>query len=59
MMNSHCTALWRNEDGQDLIEYSMLLVFVAMAAMAILVTVGGSIQTLWSGMNTQLTSAAS
>jgi Flp pilus assembly pilin Flp len=51
--------LWQVENGQDLIEYSLLLSFIALGAMAILVSAGGSIKTLWTGMNSQLTSVAS
>ncbi|MGI8958744.1 MAG: Flp family type IVb pilin [Bryobacteraceae bacterium] len=59
MMNSQFAAFWRNEDGQDLIEYSLLLSFIALTAMAMLVSAGGSIKTLWTGVNSKLTSAAS
>jgi Flp pilus assembly pilin Flp len=58
MMNSQFAAFWRNDDGQDLIEYSLLLSFIALTAMAMLVSAGGSINTLWTGMNTKLSSAA-
>jgi Flp pilus assembly pilin Flp len=51
--------LWQVENGQDLIEYSLLLSFIALGAMAIIVSAGGSIKTLWTGMNSQLTSVAS
>jgi Flp pilus assembly pilin Flp len=51
--------LWQDEGGQDLIEYSLLLAFLAMTAMAMLITAGGSIKTVWSGINSQLNNAAS
>jgi Flp pilus assembly pilin Flp len=59
MMNLRFAAFGRDEEGQDLIEYSLLMSFIALSAMAILVAAGGSVKTLWSGINTQLTSAAS
>jgi Flp pilus assembly pilin Flp len=55
----HLKELWHIENGQDLIEYSLLLSFIALGAMAVLVSAGGSIKTLWTGINSQLTSVAS
>jgi Flp pilus assembly pilin Flp len=51
--------LWRVESGQDLIEYSLLLSFIALAAMAVLLSAGSSIRTLWTSINSQLTTVAS
>jgi len=51
--------LSRDETGQDLIEYSLLLAFIALAAMALLLSAGGGIKTLWTHINSSLTSAAS
>jgi Flp pilus assembly pilin Flp len=51
-------ALWQDEEGQDLVEYSLLLAFIAMAAMALLVSAGGSIKTVWTGINSQLKNVA-
>jgi Flp pilus assembly pilin Flp len=58
MMNLRFAAFEHDEEGQDLIEYSLLMSFIALSAMAILVAAGGSIKTLWSGINIQLTSAS-
>jgi Flp pilus assembly pilin Flp len=33
--------LWQDEAGQDLVEYSLLLAFIAMAAIALLPSAGG------------------
>lgn len=57
MIHSFVTALIKEEDGQDLVEYSLLLCFIALAAVAILTTVKGSINTLWTTVNTKLTTA--
>lgn len=40
--------------GQDLVEYSLLLVFLALAALAILPTLGNSINTVFSQSNSAL-----
>jgi len=47
------------EQGQDLIEYTLLLAFVALASAALFLGAGGSIKTIWTSANTQLASAAS
>ena len=58
MMTSALKGFWCEEDGQDLVEYSLLLAFIALAAVSILNGVGGSIRSLFSGMSNALTSAS-
>jgi Flp pilus assembly pilin Flp len=48
---------WREEDGQDLIEYSLLIVFIAIACAAIVGTGGSNVTPIWSHANTQLSAA--
>jgi Flp pilus assembly pilin Flp len=50
--------LWREESGQDLIEYSLLLAFVALAASAILTSVSTSLTTIWQNGSTAVANAA-
>lgn len=45
------------EHGQGLIEYTLLLAFVAMASAALFIGAGSSIKGIWTATNTQLTSA--
>jgi Flp pilus assembly pilin Flp len=59
MINSILAALWQEEEGQDLVEYSLLLAFIALAAIALLSAAGGSVKTIWTTVNSNLTSAAS
>ena len=47
----------RDEQGQDLIEYTLLMAFVALAATALFLSTGGSITGIWTSTNTQLTTA--
>lgn len=47
-----------DDDGQDLIEYTLLLAFVALASAALFIGAGGSINTIWTTANTQLANAA-
>jgi Flp pilus assembly pilin Flp len=47
-----------DERGQDLIEYTLMLAFVALASAALFASAGGSINTIWSSTDSQLTTAA-
>jgi Flp pilus assembly pilin Flp len=44
----------RDEEGQDLVEYALLLVFLALAAIAILPTLGSSVNRVFSESNSAL-----
>jgi Flp pilus assembly pilin Flp len=46
-----------DETGQDLIEYTLLLAFVALASAALFLNGGNSIKGIWSVTNNQLTQA--
>ncbi|MGO9095423.1 MAG: Flp family type IVb pilin [Bryobacteraceae bacterium] len=50
--------LLRDEQGQDLIEYTLLLAFVALAAAALFIGSGGYVTTIWTVANNRLNSAA-
>jgi len=49
---------WNDEQGQDLIEYTLLMAFVALASAALFIGAGGSIKSIWTVANTQLANAA-
>ncbi|HZT29117.1 MAG TPA: Flp family type IVb pilin [Bryobacteraceae bacterium] len=49
---------WKEEQGQDLIEYTLLMAFVALASAALFIGAGGSINTIWTAANNQLSNAA-
>ena len=49
---------WGDEQGQDLIEYTLLLAFVALASAAIFIGAGGSVSGIWSTTNSQLAAAS-
>ena len=49
--------LWHDEQGQDLIEYTLLMAFVALASAALFLGAGGSIKGIWSVTNSQLSVA--
>jgi Flp pilus assembly pilin Flp len=44
-------ALWRDENGQDLIEYALLLAFVALVCVGLMSNVGTSMTTLWNSLS--------
>jgi Flp pilus assembly pilin Flp len=50
---------WNDEQGQDLIEYTLLMAFVALASAALFLGAGGSISGIWSTSNSQLVAANS
>ena len=49
--------LWNDEQGQDLIEYTLLMAFVALASAALFLGAGDSIKGIWSTTNCQLAAA--
>jgi Flp pilus assembly pilin Flp len=48
----------RDEQGQDLIEYTLLLAFVAIAAAALFISASSSISKIWTTASKDLASAA-
>jgi Flp pilus assembly pilin Flp len=50
-------AFWNDEQGQDLIEYTLLMAFVALASAALFLASGGSISGIWTVSNNQLSQA--
>ncbi|HEY3936817.1 MAG TPA: Flp family type IVb pilin [Bryobacteraceae bacterium] len=59
MINSILNTFWKEEDGQDMVEYSLLLAFIALAAVGLLSGIKTSISTIWQSISTNLSSAAS
>ena len=45
------------EQGQDLIEYTLLMAFMSLATAALFVEQGGSISTIWNATSSQLSNA--
>jgi Flp pilus assembly pilin Flp len=50
---------WNDDRGQDLIEYTLLMAFVALASAALFIGAGGSISGIWTTTNSQLSAANS
>jgi len=57
-MFQRISRFWQDETGQDLIEYSLLITFIAIACMWV---VGGgrpTVNAIWTGANTTINSAS-
>jgi Flp pilus assembly pilin Flp len=48
----------KEEDGQDLIEYTLLMAFIALASAAVFVNAGTSVNQIWTTASSQLSNAA-
>jgi pilus assembly protein Flp/PilA len=56
---NHIRALTRDESGQDLLEYALLVALIALVAFGAVQLAGGSVNTIFSNIATQLGSVAS
>ena len=54
---THINNFLRDEQGQDLIEYTLLMAFVALASATLFLGAGRSIKGIWITTNSQLTAA--
>jgi Flp pilus assembly pilin Flp len=50
-------AFLQDEQGQDLIEYTLLIAFIALASAAIFANAGKSVKTVWDLASNQLSNA--
>jgi Flp pilus assembly pilin Flp len=51
------TAFGKEECGQDLVEYSLLMGFIALAVTALLTGVGTTVKGVWTTVNSGMTAA--
>jgi Flp pilus assembly pilin Flp len=49
----------KDEQGQDLIEYTLLLAFVALASAALFTSAGTSVSKIWGSASSNLAAASS
>ena len=56
--NGGFAAFRRNEHGQDLVEYSLLLGFLALTTIAIITSVANAAHNVWNTTTTDLNSAS-
>ena len=57
MMKRMWKQIWQNEEGQDLIEYTLLLAFVALVAAGLFIQAGNVTAGIWGTANSILSSA--
>jgi Flp pilus assembly pilin Flp len=48
---------WRAEEGQDLVEYTLLLAFVCLASAALFIGAGQSMASIWTDTNVIVSNA--
>jgi Flp pilus assembly pilin Flp len=58
-MAAYINNFWQEEEGQDLIEYSLLITFIAIACAAIIGAGRPAVNNIWIGTNNQLSQANS
>lgn len=56
-MSTLITRFVRDEDGQDLIEYALIAGLVALAAVAAVTAIGGSLTGIYDSIKTKLLQA--
>jgi len=56
-MNS-AQRFWADESGQDLIEYTLLIAFIALGSAALFAKAGSSTSNIWGSASTTLHNAA-
>jgi len=57
-MKSFLLRLWKEEEGQDLVEYGLLLVLIVLLSVTFISSIGQSLSKIFMNANTALTSAA-
>ena len=57
-MNNLLNRLWKEEEGQDLTEYALLMVLIALVAIASMKTLGTTVSNVFSNAAANLTTAS-
>lgn len=57
-MGNSLKHLWQDEQGQDLVEYSLLLVLIALVSAATIRTLGTSVKSVFGNASTALSGYA-
>ena len=56
-MHATLARLWKEEEGQDLTEYALLMVLIALVAIASMKTLGTTVSNVFSNAAANLTTA--
>jgi len=57
MLTQVISTFAKDEQGQDLIEYTLLLAFVCLASATLFINAGRSVSGIWNATNSRLTAA--
>jgi Flp pilus assembly pilin Flp len=57
MITSALKTFWQEEDGQDMVEYCLLLAFIALAAVTVLSGIKTNIGGMWNTISSQISNA--
>ena len=57
MFTSFISQFVREEDGQDMVEYALLLAFIALGATALLGTIRTNLNTMWGNISNKIGNA--
>jgi pilus assembly protein Flp/PilA len=55
---TYLRALLRNDSGQDLLEYALLVALIALVCVAVVTTAGQGVNTIFQNISDELTKAA-
>jgi pilus assembly protein Flp/PilA len=58
MLLNFVTSVVRNEEGQDLLEYALLVALIALVAIGAVGLAGNSVSTIFTNIATRLSTAA-
>lgn len=58
MLIQYVKSFARNEEGQDLLEYALLVALIALVAIIAVTAAGGSVATIFNNIAGQLAAAA-
>jgi len=53
-MKNMLTRLWKEEEGQDLTEYGLLLLFIALVSIAVVTGLGSVVHNVFSNASSSL-----
>ena len=56
-MKNLLTRLWKEDEGQDLVEYGLLLVLIALLSVGFISTIGNQLGSIFSNAASSLTTA--
>ena len=57
-MATYLHKFWQEEEGQDLIEYLLLITFIAITCLALIGAGRPAVNNIWQASNNQLTQAS-